>query len=155
MKRIYIAAVIVCALLWAGCGSVFQPTTSNRVATVQPSEQNGGAAGDDSQIGRAFKNRTSNVQVEGEGVVTRILSDDLDGSRHQRFIVRLASGQTVLIAHNIDIAPRVAGLQEGDRVRFYGEYVWNEKGGMVHWTHHDPAGRHVAGWLKSKGRTYQ
>jgi hypothetical protein len=88
-------------------------------------------------------------------VVTRILADDLAGSRHQRFVVRLASGQTVLIAHNIDIAPRVAGLQKGDRVRFYGEYMWNEKGGMVHWTHHDPDGRHVAGWLKHNGRTYQ
>jgi len=144
MKRIHIAAVVVCALIWAGFGSA-----------GQSSWQNGGAAGDDNQIGRAFKNRTSNVQVEGEGVVTRILADDLAGSRHQRFIVRLASGQTVLIAHNIDIATRVAGLQTGDSLRFYGEYVWNEKGGMVHWTHHDPKGRHVAGWLKHNGRTYQ
>jgi len=143
MKRTHIAALAISALIWtAFCG------------TVQSSGQNGGAAGD-SQIGRAFKNRSSNVQVEGKGVVTRILADDLDGSRHQRFILRLASGQTVLIAHNIDIAPRVAGLEKGDRVRFYGEYEWNEKGGMVHWTHHDPKGRHVAGWLKHKGRTYQ
>lgn len=144
MKRILIVALVVCALTWTACGSA-----------VQPSGQNAVAAGDDSQIGRAFKNRTSNVQVEGEGRVTRILADDLDGSRHQRFIVRLASGQTLLIAHNIDLAPRVAGLQEGDRVRFYGEYVWNAQGGKIHWTHHDPEGRHVAGWLKHNGRTYQ
>jgi hypothetical protein len=144
MKRIHIAAVVVCALIWVGCGSA-----------IQSSGQNGVAAVDDSPIGRAFKNRASNVQVEGEGVVARILADDLAGSRHQRFVVRLASGQTVLIAHNIDIAPRVAGLQEGDKVRFYGEYVWNEKGGMVHWTHHDPKGSHTAGWLKHNGRTYQ
>jgi hypothetical protein len=144
MKRIHIAAVVVFALIGTECGSA-----------VQSSVQNGFAAGDDSQIGRAFKNRTSNVQVEGEGVVTRVLADDLAGSRHQRFVVRLASGQTVLIAHNIDIAPRVAGLQNGNSVRFYGEYVWNERGGMVHWTHHDPEGRHVAGWLKHNGRTYQ
>ena len=142
MKRMHVAAVVVCALICTACGA------------VQPSAPNGIAAGDDSQIGRAFKNRTSTVQVEGEGVVTRILADDLAGSRHQRFVVRLASGQTVLIVHNIDIAPRVDGLQEGDSVRFYGEYVWNEKGGMVHWTHHDPDGRHVAGWLKHRGRTY-
>ena len=144
MKRIHLAAVVVCAMIWAGCGSA-----------VQSSGQNGGAAGDDSQIGRAFKNGTSNVQVEGEGVVTRMLADDLTGSRHQRFIVSLASGQTVLIAHNIDIGERVDGLQTGDSVSFYGEYVWNEKGGMVHWTHHDPEGRHVAGWLKHNGQIYQ
>lgn len=144
MKRIHIVAVFICALIWTACGSA-----------VESPGQKGGAARDDSQIGRAFKNRTSNVQVEGEGVVTLLLADDLAGSRHQRFIVRLASGQTVLIAHNIDIAPRVDGLQKADRVRFYGEYVWNEKGGVVHWTHHDPEGRHVAGWLKHNGRTYQ
>ena len=101
MKRIHIGAVVVCGLIWAGCESA-----------TQSSGQNGVAAVDDSPIGRAFKNRTSNVQVEGEGVVARILADDLAGSRHQRFVVRLASGQTVLIAHNIDIAPQVAGLQE-------------------------------------------
>jgi hypothetical protein len=139
MKRILIVAAVVSALISAGCDS-----------TVR---QNG--SGDDSQIRRAFENKTSDVQVEGEGVVTRILTDDLSGSRHQRFIVSLASGQTVLIAHNIDIAPRIDGLQTGDSVRFYGEYVWNEKGGMVHWTHHDPEGRHVAGWLKRNGQTYQ
>jgi hypothetical protein len=144
MKRIHIAAVVVCALIWTGCGS-----------TVWSSRQNGSAAPDDSQIGRAFKNGTSDVQVEGEGLVTRVLADDLDGSRHQRFIVSLASGQTVLIVHNIDLAPRVDGLQTGDSVRFYGEYVWNEQGGKVHWTHHDPQGKHVAGWLKHNGRTYQ
>ena len=144
MKRIHLAAMVVCALIWTGCGSA-----------VQFSGQPGVAAGQDSPVGRAFKARTSNVQVEDEGVVTRILADDLAGSRHQRFIIRIASGQTVLIAHNIDIAPRVAGLEEGDDVRFYGEYVWNDKGGTVHWTHHDPDGRHVAGWLKHNGRNYQ
>ena len=143
VKRIHIAAVIVSILIWTACGSAFETSTQNR-----------GGSGDDS-LGRAFKNRTSNVQVEGEGVVTRILADDNSGSRHQRFIVRLKSGQTVLIAHNIDIAPRVADLGEADRVRFYGEYVWNEKGGVVHWTHHDPEGRHAAGWIKHNGRTYQ
>jgi hypothetical protein len=25
----------------------------------------------------------------------------------------------------------------------------------LHWTHHDPAGRHVAGWLKHGDRVYQ
>lgn len=103
----------------------------------------------------AFANQQSNVQVRGEGVVTRVLQDDLDGSRHQRFILKLGSGQTLLIAHNIDLAPRIDGLATGDEVEFFGEYEWNSKGGVIHWTHHDPDGRHVAGWLKHEGRTYQ
>ena len=143
VKRLHIVAVIVCVLIWTACSGV-----------VQPSRQNGIVGGDD-RIGRAFNDGESGVQVEGEGVVTRILEDDLSGSRHQRFILRLSSGQTILIAHNIDVAPRVAGIQEGDSVSFYGVYEWNEKGGSVHWTHHDPGGKHVAGWLKHNGRTYQ
>ena len=110
---------------------------------------------DDDPIGRAFASQASDIQVEGEGTVIRVLSDDMNGSRHQRFIVELASGQTLLITHNIDIAPRISGLEEGDSVRFYGEYVWNAKGGLIHWTHHDPRGRHVAGWVIHKGKTYK
>lgn len=97
----------------------------------------------------------SGAQVSGEGTVTRILGDDSLGDRHQRFILALDSGQSLLIAHNIDLAPRIESLREGDRVSFNGEYEWNDKGGVVHWTHHDPQGQHEAGWLKHRGRTYQ
>jgi hypothetical protein len=110
---------------------------------------------DDHQIARAYANRQSDRQVRGEGIVRRILSDDTRGRRHQRFILALASGQTVLVAHNIDIAPRIEGLRQGDTVAFYGEYEWNEKGGVIHWTHRDPDGRHVDGWLKHNGVNYQ
>lgn len=97
----------------------------------------------------------SGQQVSGKGTVSHILSDDNDGSRHQRFILRLNSGRSLLIAHNIDLAPRVSSLREGDTVSFYGEYEWNDKGGVIHWTHGDPQGRHAAGWLEHNGRRYQ
>jgi len=103
----------------------------------------------------SFDRSDSSQQVQGRGVVARVLSDDNVGSRHQRFILELASGQTVLVAHNIDLAPRVPSLRAGDVVEFYGEFEWNEQGGVVHWTHHDPNGRHPDGWLKAGGRTYQ
>jgi hypothetical protein len=109
----------------------------------------------DDPLGRAFASRARDIQVEGEGKVIRILPDDLNGPRHQRFIVQLESGQTLLITHNIDIAPRIDELEVGDSVRFNGEYVWNEKGGVIHWTHHDPRGRHVAGWVKHNDKTYK
>ncbi len=134
-------AIILCTLLVTACVS----------SSTQPTS---GAQGN-SSIDKAYKNRSRDVQVGGEGVVTKLLADDNDGSRHQRFIVRLESGLTVLISPNIDLAPRVAGLDVGDRVEFYGEYVWSEKGGTVHWTHHDPRGRHVTGWIKHNYRTYQ
>lgn len=106
-------------------------------------------------LAKAFQNRKSNFQIEGEGKVARILSDDNDGSRHQRFVLELISGQTILVAHNIDLAPRISLIKEGDLVSFNGEYEWNSQGGVIHWTHHDPQGIHVTGWLKHNGRTYK
>ncbi len=97
----------------------------------------------------------SGTQAQGSGIVVRVLADDNDGSRHQRFILKLDSGRTLLIAHNIDLAPRISGLKQGDTVAFNGEYESNAQGGVIHWTHHDPIGRHVDGWLKHNGRTYQ
>ena len=94
-------------------------------------------------------------QAEGSGTVVRVLPDDNDGSRHQRFILQLANGRTLLIAHNIDLAPRIPGIRKGDTVEFYGEFRSNPRGGVIHWTHHDPQGRHPGGWLRHKGRTYQ
>ena len=136
-------AVAVLAVIFVSC------------ASHDPATKRSAAPHDDSPIGRAFASGTSDVQVEGEGTVIRVLPDDVDGSRHQRFIVQLASGQTLLITHNIDLAPRIAGLKVGDSVGFNGEYVWNEKGGVIHWTHHDPQGRHVAGWVIHNGKRYQ
>jgi hypothetical protein len=94
-------------------------------------------------------------QARGTGTVIRILSDDNDGSRHQRFILSLADGRTLLIAHNIDLAPRINGIREGDTVEFYGEYASNSRGGVIHWTHHDPQGRHPGGWLRHRGHRYE
>jgi cold shock CspA family protein len=103
----------------------------------------------------AFQRRISNFQIEGEGIVSKVLPDDTEGGRHQKFIVALNSGQSILIAHNISLAKRIDSLKEGDSVAFNGEYVWNAIGRVIHWTHRDHQGSHVAGWLKHKGQLYQ
>ncbi len=113
------------------------------------------AAPGDDPLASAFENQQSDVPVTGEGRVIRILGDDTLGDRHQRFILELDSGQSLLIAHNIDVAPRIDSLRAGDTVAFSGMYEWNDKGGVVHWTHHDPQGQHEAGWIRHQGRTYQ
>lgn len=109
----------------------------------------------DAKLASAYKHRISNLQIEGKGTVVKILPDDNDGSRHQRFIVRLNSGQTLLVAHNVDVAPRILSLKTNDFVRFYGQYEWNKKGGVIHWTHRDTSGSHVAGWIEHNGLLYQ
>lgn len=109
----------------------------------------------DAAVENAYRNRLRHHQVRGQGTVIKLLSDDNKGSRHQRFLLRLRSDRTLLISHNIDLAPRIESLQPGDTVAFNGEYEWNAKGGLIHWTHHDPQNRHEAGWLRHQGRTYQ
>lgn len=128
---------------------------SRNTASNDTSNDKGARPAKNDELQNAFANQKSNVQIQANGVVAKLLSDDKDGSRHQRFIVKLPSGQTVLIAHNIDLAPRIASLQAGDAVQFSGEYEWNDRGGVVHWTHRDPANRHTAGWIKHSGQTYQ
>jgi hypothetical protein len=107
------------------------------------------------EIARLFRERRSGVVVEGAGTVEKMLSDDLEGSRHQRFILRLVSERTILVSHNIDLAPRIDSLRIGDEVRFRGQYEWNERGGLLHWTHHDPAGRRPGGWIRHAHQTYR
>ncbi len=113
------------------------------------------AAGGETALRDAFAARRSGEMLEVSGHVEQMLRDDHDGSRHQRFLLALPSGPTVLVAHNIDLAPRVEGLAEGDPVEVRGQYEWNEKGGVLHWTHHDPEGRRPGGWVRHAGRLYR
>lgn len=92
------------------------------------------------------------IVVEAE--VSRLLSDDSEGSRHQRFIITLPDRHTLLVAHNIDLAERVP-VGTGDRIRLRGRFEPGARGGVVHWTHHDPEGLASAGWIEHQGRRYQ
>lgn len=105
-------------------------------------------------VAEAFAAERSDVPVTVSGTVQRTLADDNEGSRHQRFILTLADGHTLLVAHNIDLAERVP-LAAGDPVTVSGEYEWSAQGGVVHWTHHDPGGRRTGGWIEHAGRRYR
>jgi hypothetical protein len=94
-------------------------------------------------------------QVQGKGVVVKVLKDDSNGLQHQKFLLKVSDNITILIAHNIDLAPRVVNIQVGDIVAFKGEYVYTPKGGTVHWTHKDSHGNHESGWLQHNGRKYE
>jgi hypothetical protein len=166
-KPLSLAAVLLAAVAWgitqlaggktADAGD--QPRASEPSA-AQPAQKapeqttatnDGGAQ----RIVDAFRRRLSGVQVEVSGTVRALLADDNEGSRHQRFILELHGGHTLLVAHNIDLAPRVAGIAQGDRVEIAGQYEWSDQGGVLHWTHHDPRGQHAEGWIKHGGRTYK
>ncbi|MEM6450802.1 MAG: DUF3465 domain-containing protein [Cyanobacteria bacterium P01_D01_bin.105] len=99
-------------------------------------------------LAEAFRDRQSDVMIDSvSGTVEALLPDDVEGDKHQRFVIRVSRDQTVLVVHNIDIAPRINGLRKGDRVSVKGEYEWNERGGLIHWTHKDPRSSHEDGWI--------
>jgi len=109
----------------------------------------------DAILAQAFEDKANELMVSGSGRVLSVLRDDNKGSRHQRFLIELASGQSILVAHNIDLAPRVANIRKGDRVEFRGMYEWNDRGGVIHWTHHDPKGKFEGGWISHNGQRYE
>ena len=153
MKKLLLLAAIAAVFYYLNRGPAPPPPDAGRQSP--PVATDSAPAGSHDPIAAAYSGRRSDVQVTGTGRVTRVLGDDSLGDRHQRFILELPSGHTVLIAHNIDLAPRVEPLAAGDAVEFHGVYEWNDKGGVVHWTHHDPGGQHEPGWLKHNGRTYE
>ncbi len=159
MRKAAITAVLVLAAFLLGRFMAPVPSASDATPATEVRqsgfESGFGNAATDALIVQAFHSRQGNLPVESVGSVMKVMADDREGSRHQRFLVRLANGHSLLVAHNIDLAPRIDGLQPGDAVAFKGEYEWNVKGGVIHWTHRDPSGRHAGGWLKHEGRTYQ
>ncbi len=107
----------------------------------------------DNVVLAAYAAQRSGVWMQTGGQVTRLLSDDDDGSRHQRFILDVGDGHTVLVAHNIDLAERIP-VSVGDILTLRGRYEWNARGGVMHWTHHDPQGREPGGWVRRNGVLY-
>ncbi|MDR0946664.1 MAG: DUF3465 domain-containing protein [Ruminococcus sp.] len=119
------------------------------VTTTAPKDTNA------EYIQSLFDDKKSDVWVTGSGKVTRVLADDTKGDKHQRFILEISTGLTLLVAHNIDIAPRIDDIKKGDVISFYGEYIYSDEGGTLHWTHHDPDGSSDGGWLKKDGAEYK
>jgi len=114
------------------------------------------AAPDNETVRRDFAEHRSNVEVTAAGAVTTILADapGADGT-HQRFILRLTGlTQTVLVENNVSIGRRVP-IAVGDDVTVHGEYVWNDQGGLIHFTHHDPVHTHEGGWIALRGARYE
>ena len=107
MKKLALIAVVLAAVYFGGVERGFIPG-QQQYADTSP-------RGGEQALAAAYENRRSDVQVQGSGRVSKVLADDNEGSRHQRFIVQLASGQTVLVAHNIDLASRVARSRPGTR----------------------------------------
>lgn len=100
------------------------------------------------------ENTHARFWLETKAEVIKLLKDDLKGSQHQKFLIKLAPDITLLVAHNIDLAKRVP-LQKGDSIKIRARYEWNNRGGVLHWTHHDPKGKQTGGWIYADGKYYK
>lgn len=157
MKNVFLILLVL--FLTTACdraahvpGVAAQTGNAEQISSVAPVSATSMDAG---AIAEAFAAHRNLPQVQGSGVVTKVLKDDTKGLQHQKFLLQVSDNITILIAHNIDLAARVDDIHEGDVVQFKGEYIYTPKGGTVHWTHKDPRGNHQAGWLKHKGKTYE
>ena len=75
---------------------------------------------------------------------------------HEQFDVRADDGSAFRVVDNVTIAPRVPA-HPGDRVTVEGELIRFHHGArlpIVHWTHHDPRGRHPDGYITLGDRVY-
>ena len=117
-------------------------------------ESSSSSKNDNALIAKLYQQRKSDEIVTAVGRVGKILPDDNKGSRHQKFLLDIGQKKWLLVAHNIDLAPYVP-LEKGDDVIVHGEYEYNEKGGVLHWTHHDPRGYHEEGYIEHNGKKYK
>ena len=107
-----------------------------------------------SKIRTQRDNTHARFWLETEGKVIKLLKDDLKGTPHQKFLIKLAPDITLLVAHNTALAKR-APLQQGDDIKIRARYEWNNRGGVLHWTHHDPKGKQEGGWIYADGKYYK
>lgn len=113
-------------------------------------------APDDRALCAAYSGTRSHVEVVGDGTVMRLLGVQAGRvSPHEGFLLRLASGCSLVvrIEANTDFTGPIP-LAPGERVLVKGEYEYYPLGGVIHWTHRDPRGRHEGGYIEADGKLY-
>lgn len=147
----------------SACSSTVSPASSQSSSSPQvPAEfgspnttdSSSSQSIDQSQLLQAQANQAKKVEIIFSARVKKILPDDTKGLPHQRLLLSVENGSTVLLAHDIKYAPKVP-VQVGDMLVIKGEYIWNRKGGVVHWTHHSDSPRHEGGYIEFGGQRYE
>lgn len=92
------------------------------------------------------------AEVQGRGTVERVLGiRDSRSGEHEGFIVRM-NERSIKVETNVGITGPIP-LHRGDAVTLQGQYECDD--GVIHWTHHDPRGRHMSGYIEIHGYRYQ
>ncbi|MBP9090279.1 DUF3465 domain-containing protein [bacterium] len=169
LQRLLLATILFvsCSTIVSGCSQTATNQSTNTIerppsytkigpgtsGTTSSTTENA-ASIDEAEVAAAQNNRSSHVAVTCTLPVKRMLRPDDKGEKHEKFLLQLSNGTTILVAHNVSRAPSVP-LEAGDIVTVHGEYIWNEKGGVIHWTHASDTPRHEGGYIDFKGQRYQ
>ena len=107
----------------------------------------------------AWRAGRSHLEVTANGAVARILGErEGPSGEHLGFLLHLRGsagrGLTVRVEDNLDLSGPIP-LREGQAATVRGEYIYDSRGGLIHYTHRDPRGRHEAGYVQVDGRIYQ
>jgi hypothetical protein len=118
----------------------------------------GGADGNGA-VYDAWAHHRSRIEVTAAGSVARILGTREGRSgAHEGFLLHLrgASGRglTVRVEDNVDLTGPIP-LAPGDDVEVRGEYIYDPRGGLIHYTHTDPRGRHPGGYVRVGDKIYR
>jgi hypothetical protein len=112
---------------------------------------------DNAFVCQSFSSQASKQEVLAEGRIAYVLGTSNGPSgEHEGFLLKLSGDCDLLVRveTNVDITGPVP-LRAGETVTVKGEYEFEPTGGVVHWTHHDPAGRHIGGYVLAAGKLYQ
>ena len=162
-KLIRVIAALVVAAIAGGYNYLTSNTESNQSNTKNNQSTNRSTANapdikDQANVLTKIRMERDNTHarfwLETEGKVIKLLKDDTKGNPHQKFLIKLAPDITLLVAHNIALAKR-APIQQGDNIKIRARYEWNNRGGVLHWTHHDPKGKQQGGWIYANGAYYK
>jgi len=105
----------------------------------------------------AYSSEKSHVEVVAQGTVTRTFGIRAGRvSPHEGFLMRLNSSCSLIVRveANTDFTGPIP-LRVGTTVAVKGEYEYYAGGGVIHWTHSDPRGRHQGGYILLDNRIYQ
>lgn len=92
------------------------------------------------------------AEVHGRGTVERVLGiRESRTGEHEGFIVRM-NERSIKVETNTGITGPIP-LHRGDTIALQGQYECSD--GVIHWTHHDPRGRHMSGYIEIHGYRYQ
>ncbi len=109
------------------------------------------AAPNCNQVSEAFRRHQSGNWLSLTASVDRLLPDSTSLHTEQRFIVRCGNGQTVLIDNDVGVGQRVP-VVVGVAITLRGQFIWNDEGGLVHYTHH--GGPNNGGWILFRNHLY-